>query len=88
MKLVLKIFIICSMFFSSIVTVVLLTTEVKVEEPIVIKDLDWSNNGFSDAKITVHQSDSNSIKSKETSPSIEIDFIKSLKKVLIKIIEM
>ena len=26
-------------------------------------------------KITVHQSDSNSIRSKETSPSIEIDFI-------------
>ena len=76
MKLVLKIFIICSMFFSSIVTVVLLTTEVKVEEVIVIKDLDWSNNGFSDVKITVHQSDSNSIRSKETSPSIEIDFIK------------
>ena len=60
----------------------------KVEEPIVIKDVDWSNNGFSDVKITVHQSDSNSIRSKETSPSIEIDFIKSVKKVLIKIKEM
>ena len=75
MKLVLKILVICSIFFSSIITVDLLTTKVKAEEPIIIEDVDWSNNGFSDVKITVHQSDSNSTRSKETSPSIEIDFI-------------